>query len=256
MAGVFPGALLSLLFIVSIVVQCWRNPDIGPPGPPSTLKEKIVGFAGVAEMFVVFCLVMTGLFVGWFTPTQAGAAGAGITLFIAVIRRNISWHKFYEALKDTLLITCMVMLIVTGALIFGRFIAVTKIPFLLSEWLSGLPIPPAATMGAIIFIHFIGGCFMDSFALIVLTIPIVFPVVISLGYDPIWFGIIVIIIAEMGVITPPVGINVFVIRGIAENVSLQKIFRGVLPFVIALLVCSILLLIFPKIVTFLPNCMG
>jgi C4-dicarboxylate transporter, DctM subunit len=126
----------------------------------------------------------------------------------------------------------------------------------LSEWLSELPIPPAATMGAIIFIHFIGGCFMDSFALIVLTIPIVFPVVISLGYDPIWFGIIVIIIAEMGVITPPVGINVFVIRGIAENVSLQKIFRGVLPFVIALLVCSILLLIFPKIVTFLPNCMG
>ena len=256
MAGILPGILLSILFVLSIIVQCWLNPSLGPPGPTTTFKEKIVGFAGVAEMLAVFCLVMAGLFVGWFTPTQAGAAGAGITLFIALIRGNISWRKFYDALKDTLLITCMVMLIVTGALIFGRFIAVTKIPFILSEWLRGLPIPPVATMAAIIFIHFIGGCFMDSFALIVLTIPIVFPVVISLGYDPIWFGIIVIIIAEMGVITPPVGINVFVIRGIAEDVPLEKIFKGVSPFVIALLVCSILLLLFPEIVTYLPKIMS
>jgi C4-dicarboxylate transporter DctM subunit len=254
-AGVLPGLLLASLFIAAIVLHCWRNPALAPAGPQTTLKEKLAGLAGVAEMGTLFCLVMLGLFSGWFTPTHAGAAGAGGALLIALVRRGISWRGFFNALKDTLLITCMVMVIVTGALIFGRFMAVTKIPFILSDWIAGLPIPPIATMAVIMMIHFIGGCFMDAFALIVLTVPIVFPVVLVLGFDPIWFGVMIVIICEMGVITPPVGINVYVIKGIAQDVPLETIFRGVLPFVIALIVCTVLLLAFPQIVTFLPSFM-
>ncbi|MFC1942591.1 TRAP transporter large permease subunit [Chloroflexota bacterium] len=167
----------------------------------------------------------------------------------------MSWKGLLDSFRDTLLVTAMVMVIIFGALMFGRFMAVTKIPFMLSDWIGGLPLSPMAIMAIIIIIHFIGGCFMDAFALIVLTVPIVFPVILALGFDPIWFGVLIVLIVEMGVITPPVGINVYVIKGIAPDVPLGKIFKGVVPFVLALLVCTVLLMIFPKIATFLPSLM-
>lgn len=170
-------------------------------------------------------------------------------------RRTLSWQALTEALKDTLLITCMVMVIVTGAIVFGRFMTVTKIPFILSDWAAGLSISPMAIMVIIILIHFIGGCFMDAFAMIVLTIPIVFPLILALGFDPIWFGVIIVLIVEMGVITPPVGINVYVIKGVAPDVPMETIFKGIWPFVGSLVVCTTLLMVFPKIATFLPGFM-
>ena len=252
-AGVFPGLLLASIFVVVVSFLCWRNPALGPSGTPTSWKEKIAGLTGVLEMLVLFALVIGGLFLGWFSPTQAGGAGAAGALLIGLARRQISWPGFLNAVKDSLRITCMVMVIVTGAIVFGHFIAVTEIPFVLANWVSTLPLPPAAIMGVIVLMYLLGGCFMDALALITLTIPIIYPLVIAMGFDPIWFGVIIVLVTEMGVITPPVGINVYVIKGIAEDVPLGTIFKGTFPFLIGLLITAGILIRFPQIALFLPG---
>ena len=146
----------------------------------------------------------------------------------------------------------MVLFIIMGAVVFGHFLAVSRLPFVLADWLAGLPIHPMAIMTVIIFIYFIGGFFMDAMGLIVVSIPIFYPIVLELGFDPIWFGVIVVLVGEMGVITPPVGVNVFVIKGIAPDIPLHLIFKGILPFLGALIVMTMLLMAFPKIATLLP----
>jgi C4-dicarboxylate transporter DctM subunit len=252
-AGVLPGVLLAGLFITVVVILCKRNPNLAPGGLPTTFKQKLAGLAGVIEMMILFALVIGGLFLGWFSPTQAGAAGAFGALLIGLARRQLTWKGFLFAVKDTLRITCMVMIIVTGAIIFGHFMAVAKLPLVLSEWVGGLPLPPMAIMGVIVLLYLVGGCFMDALALITLTVPIIYPVVLVLGFDPIWFGVIIVLVTEMGVITPPVGVNVYVIKGVAEDVPLETIFKGVLPFLAALIVAVGILMAFPQIATFLPG---
>lgn len=252
-SGVFPGIVLALLFTLVVAMLCWRNPRLGPGGEGTTWREKIEGLAGIIEMAVLFILVIGGLFLGWFSPTQAGAIGSAGALAIGLVRRTINWPSFLTAVKDSLKISCMVMVIVTGAIIFGRFMAKTEIPLVLASWIGSLPIPPVAVMGVIIFMYLIGGCFMDALALVTLTIPIIYPVVLTLGFDPIWFGVMVVLVTEMGVITPPVGINVYVIKGIANGVPLETIFKGTLPFLGALLVMAGILIAFPQIALFLPG---
>ena len=252
-AGVFPGLLLSLFYAATVVLLCLRNPDLGPPGAPTNWREKLRATTGIIEAVILFLLAIGGLFLGWFSPTQAGAIGAGGALLIGLGRRQLSWKKFFEAGKDGLRTACMVLFIITGAVIFGHFMAISTIPFVLADWIGQLPMSPMGVMGVIIFIYFIGGFFMDSMALIVVTIPIFFPVVMKLGFDPIWFGVIIVLVAEMGVITPPVGVNVFVIKGIAPDIPLHIIFRGIFPFLGALIILTVLLMIFPGIATFLPS---
>jgi C4-dicarboxylate transporter DctM subunit len=254
-AGILPGLLLTGLFALVIYIICWINPRLAPAGARFTWKQRLASLSGVIEMVVLFALVMGGLFIGWFTPTEAGAVGAAGALAIALVRRSLNWKGLFEALGDTTRITAMVFLIVTGATIFGHFMSVTRVPFELSGWVSNLPLSPPIIMGLIIFVYLIGGCFMDSLALITLTIPIFYPVVLNLGYDSIWFGVIIVLVAEMGVITPPVGINVYVIKGVAPEVPLEAIFKGIFPFLIAIIVCVVILLIFPQIALFLPSFM-
>jgi C4-dicarboxylate transporter DctM subunit len=252
-AGVLPGILLSLFFVATVVVLCWRNPLLAPPGKATSLKEKLRATSGIIPALLLFLLTIGGLFLGWFSPTQAGAIGAGGALIIGLVRRQLTWKKFIQSSKEGLRTSCMVLFIIAGATVFGHFMAITNIPFMLSEWVAQLPVPPIGVMAIIIFIFFLGGFFMDSMALIVVMIPIFFPVVTKLGFDPIWFGVMVVLVAEMGVITPPVGVNVFVIKGIAPDVPLEKIFRGIMPFLVALIILTFLLMVFPKIATYLPS---
>jgi len=252
-AGVLPGILLSIFFAATVAILCWRNPAIGPPGTPTSWKEKLRATTGIIETVILFLLAIGGLFLGWFSPTQAASIGCGGALIIGLARRQLSWRTFFEAGKEGLRTGCMVIFIITGAVIFGHFMAVSTIPFVLADWLGGLPIHRMAVMGVIVFIYFIGGFFMDSMALVVVTIPIFFPVVMKLGFDPIWFGVIIVLVAEMGVITPPVGVNVFVIKGIAPDVPLETIFKGIFPFLAALIIVTVILIIFPQIATFLPS---
>ena len=252
-AGILPGILLSLLFVAVVVILCLRNPELGPPGVPTSWKAKAKATTGIVPAFILFLLAIGGLFMGWFSPTQAGAIGAGGTLVIGLARRELTWEKFFEAGKDGLLTGCMVLCIITGAVIFGHFMAISTIPFILADWVGNLPIHRMGVMCVIVFIYFLGGFFMDSMALVVVTIPIFFPIVGELGFDPIWFGVIVVLVAEMGVITPPVGVNVFVIKGIAPEIPLEIIFRGIMPFLAALIILTIILLFIPEIATFLPS---
>ena len=252
-AGIFPGIVLSIFFAATVALLCWRNPDIGPPGVPTSWMEKLRATTGIIPALILFLLAIGGLFLGWFSPTQAGAIGAGGALLIGLGRRLLSWRTFVEAGMEGLRTSCMVLFIITGAVIFGHFMAVSTIPFVLAEWLGGLPIHPMAIMVVIVFIYFIGGFFMDAMGLIVVTIPIFFPIVEKLGFDPVWFGVIIVLVTEMGVVTPPVGVNVFVIKGIAPDVPLEHIFKGIFPFLAALIIVTVILIIFPQIATFLPS---
>ncbi|MBN1106194.1 MAG: TRAP transporter large permease [Deltaproteobacteria bacterium] len=254
-AGVVPGILLSLLFLLAIYIWVKMRPEIAPKGPQMTLREKLASLKGVIETLLLFALVMGGLFVGFFTPTEAGAIGAGGAIILGFITRRLNWKKLMQALTESTRISCMVMVIVAGATMFGHFLAITRIPYALATWVSELPLPHFAIMGFIIFLYLVGGCFIDALALILLTIPIFFPVVTNMGYDPIWFGVIIVLITQMGVITPPVGVNVYVVSGIVQEVPLEDIFKGAVPFLIAIILCSMILIPFPQIALFLPNLM-
>jgi len=171
-AGIFPGIILALLFMLTVYVRVQMNPRLAPPGPKTSLKEKAKSFTGVLEALLIFAFVMGGLFFGIFTPTEAAAVGAGLTLFVALVRRQLTWKAFLASLLDATRISCMVMVIVTGAVVFGHFMAITRIPFNLANWVSALPLPSYAVMGIIVIIYLLGGCFMDALAMIMLTIPI------------------------------------------------------------------------------------
>ncbi len=255
LAGIIPGILLMLLYMATIYILVKRKPELGPAGPKSNWKERIASLRnGLLEIIVTFLISIGGLFAGWFTPTEAGAVGAGSILLITIIRRQITWKGLKDSLNDTVRTTAMIMLMVAGAIIFGRFIAVSRLPFALAQWATNLSLPPFGVMTAILFIYLILGCFIDALALILLTIPIFFPVAVDvLGYDPIWFGVIIVMVVAMGVITPPVGMNVYIIKGVAKDIPTETIFKGVWPFLIALCVCLAILIAFPQIVTFLPN---
>jgi C4-dicarboxylate transporter DctM subunit len=252
-AGILPGILLTLLFCATILIICRIKPEMAPPGQKTTFMEKIKSLNGVIEMLILFALVMGGIFMGWFTPTEAGAIGAAGSLIIALAGRNLTWKSLFDSLGETTRITAMVFLIITGAIVFGHFMAVTQIPSDIADWVSTLGVPPFVIMLFIIIFYLIGGCFMDSMALVTLTVPSLLPVINVLGYDVIWFGIIIVLVAEMGVITPPVGINVYVIKGVAPDVPMEKIFKGIFPFLAAIFVCTVLLIACPQIVLFLPN---
>jgi len=255
LAGVVPGILMTMLFIATVFLWTWRRPELAMPGARFTLREKVASLAGVVETLLLFAAVMGGLFMGVFTPTEAAAIGAFGTLLIAVAGRHLSWKGFSQALVETTRITCMILVIVAGATVFGHFLAVTRIPFDVGAWVLGLQMPPWAVMAMIILIYIVLGCLMDSLAMIMLTIPIFFPVITSLGFDPIWFGVIIVLVTGMGVITPPVGINVYVVAGVARDVPLHTIFRGAVKLLAAQIVTAALLVLFPQIALWLPQLM-
>jgi len=257
-AGIIPALLVCVLFIITIYIQCRINPELGPAGENFSWAKKFKALLGLSETLIIFVTVIGGIFIGLFTPTEGAGIGAFAILVLSMVRGQITWAAFVKSLMETLRTSCMVLMLITGAVIFGKFLAVTRIPFEIAGWVSSLDMAPILIMAVIIGIYFIGGCFMDSLAFVTLTVPIFFPVVQALGFDPIWFGLIIVMVTEMGVITPPVGINVYVVYGVAKNVlkeevPLEKIFKGIFPFLIAVIVGIVLMMIFPQIILVLPN---
>jgi len=253
-AGILPGLLLTLLFIIAIIITRWLKPELVPVVVNSKIswKEKFASLSNIVDVFLLFLLMMGGLFIGWFSPTEAGAVGVIGMVLIGFFRKTLNWENFFSAIYDTARITGMIFLIVSGATIFGYFAAVTQFPSFLSALVSNLHAPPSLIIAIIIIGYLIGGCFMDSLAMVTLTVPILFPLILKLGFDPIWFGVIIVLVVEMGVITPPVGINVYVLSGSLENIPTETIFRGIIPYLIAIIICTFLILFFPKIVLLLP----
>lgn len=256
-AGIIPAIVITILFVIAIYIWCWFAPDQGPCGEKFTVRQKIRSLTGMIDTLAVFILVMGGMFLGLFTPNEAAGVGAFGVLAVSLIRRQMTWKGFVKSLNETLRTSCMVMFLIASAVVFGKFLAVTRIPFNIASWIGGFHLSPFLIMAAIILVYLLGGCIMDALAMVMLTIPIFYPVVTHLGYDPIWFGVIIVLVTQMGVITPPVGINVYVVYGVAEGVvgkiPLQAIFKGILPFLIAVIVGTVLMMIFPEIILYLPN---
>ncbi len=258
-AGILPALLLTVIFVATVSILCALDPDIGPAGERFAWGERLKALAGLVDTLLVFAVVVGGLFFGWFTPTEAASIGVIAVTVLSLIKRRLTWEGFVTSLDETLRTSCMVMFLIAGAVVFGKFLAVTRIPFNIASWVGGLNLPPYAIMAVIVAIYFAGGCFMDSLAMIMLTIPVFYPVVTNLGFDPIWFGVIAVMVTEMGVLTPPVGINVYVVYGIAQRIlpgiTLEEVFKGSLPFVAAVALCIAILMAFPVTATLLPGLM-
>ncbi|MDD4019493.1 MAG: TRAP transporter large permease [Kiritimatiellae bacterium] len=252
-SGVVPGILVALLFFAVISVQCYLNPTLAPPAVRVAWRERFKTLLGVIETLVLFVFVMGGMFAGWFTATEGAAMGAIGSVVIAVAGGNCSFKMLWQAAQETIRTSSMVMVIVAGATMFGHFLAVTGLPTQFAGWLAGLPVPPWVIILMVIAFYLFAGCFIDSLALILLTIPIFYPVILGLGYDPIWFGVIIVLVTQMGVITPPVGVNVYVVSGIDRSIPLQTVFRGAMPFLFALFAACGLLMAFPQLATWLPQ---
>lgn len=255
-AGILPAFMITGLFIVAIVVYCAIYPEQGPRGESFSAKDKVVAVLEIWETALVFLVVMGGMFFGFFTPTKAGAVGSFTLLLIAIVQRKLSWENFNRAVFDTLKTSAMVIMLVAGATIFGHFLALTRIPMEGANLVASLNWPGWAIVSLICLIYLVGGCFIDALALITLTVPIFYPIVAGLGYDLIWFGVIIVLITQMGIITPPVGVNVYIVKGLAPEVPMEEIFMGVLPFLVALIVGTAIMIAFPEIATYLPDMIG
>ena len=254
-AGIVPAIFITIWFIGAIAISAALHPDQGPVGEKFSWRERLLSIKDMGETLAVFFLVMGGLFLGWFTPTEAGGVGALGVLVVALVKRRMTWAGFVKSLYETLRTSCMVLLLVAGALVFGHFLAVSRIPFQAADWVAHLSLPPYAIVSLIVLIYLIGGCFIDALALIMLTIPIFYPIISNLGYDPIWFGVIIVLVTQMGVITPPVGINVYVVNGVAPDIRLEEIFQGAMPFLLALIGGTACMVAFPQLVLWLPELM-
>ncbi|HUT73013.1 MAG TPA: TRAP transporter large permease [Desulfatiglandales bacterium] len=253
LGGILPAILLGMLFVLTILVLCRLNPTFGPPGPKTSFTEKIKSLTGVIEALAIFVLVIGGLFIGFFTPTEAGAVGVFCTFIVALAARRLTWNGLRNAILETLKISCMVFVLVTGAIIFGRFLAVTRIPFMVADYAASLPVSPYVILAFVLMVYLIGGCVMDALGFLVLTIPIFFPLGIALGFDPIWYSIILTMVTTLGAITPPVGVNIYVVKALAPEIGIGTIFKSVSFFLLACIVSMVILIVFPQIVLFIPG---
>jgi tripartite ATP-independent transporter DctM subunit len=232
------------------------NPGYGPPAARSSFGQRLLALRDVWGTAALFLLVIGGLYLGVFSPTEAASIGAVGALALAILNRRFSFQMLASALIETVKTTAMIFTILIGAILFNNFLILASVPTLISDWITGLPLGRQAILVVILAMYFVLGCLLDSLAMVLLTIPIVFPVIKALGFDPVWFGIIVVMVVELGLITPPIGMNVFVIKGIAKDVPLETIFRGVMPFVVAQVVLIAILVVVPQIALWLPSTMS
>jgi len=256
LAGFIPGILTVAGFMLTIAVMTRIDPRLGPPGGRSSAREKLLALGKVWGAAALFLLVIGGLYLGVFSPTEAASIGAVGALVLGILNRSLTYRLLARSLLDTVKTTAMIFTILIGAILFNNFLILASMPTLVSGWITALPLGKTAILLIILGMYFVLGCLLDSLAMILLTIPIVFPIIKALGYDPVWFGIIIVMVVELGLITPPIGMNVFVIKGIARDVPLATIFRGAMPFVVAQIGLILILVAFPGIALWLPSTMA
>lgn len=247
-ASIIPGLLLTILLIMTVIFICRIRPEYGPAGEKFTWKERTLAILDVIPIFLLFVFIIGGLYLGWFTPTESGAFGAFGAIVLTLLMRRLTWERFKLAVAQSLRSSIMVLMLVVGAMVFGRFLTITRLPHEIAEWINTLGLPPTIIIICILFIYIIGGSIMDALGFLIISIPIFYPTVLMLGFDPVWFAVILTIVTSMGAITPPVGVNVFIVQGIAKDTPLITVFKGATLFLISYLIFIALLITFPEIV--------
>jgi len=254
-SGFIPGFILALAYILIIVAWVVIKPEAAPSNPETVpFIEKIISLKSIWELIVVFLLVMGGIYLGFFTPTEAGAVGAFFLFVVTIMRKKMTWPSLKEAMTSTTKVSVMIFMILAGAYVFTYFMALTMIPMNLSLYLSHLELSRYAILAFILIGYLILGCFLDATSMMVLTLPVIFPTILKLGFNPIWFGVISVLMMEAGLITPPLGLNIFVISGVAD-VPMGTVFKGAVFFLFAIFAVVILVTVFPQIALFLPGIM-
>jgi tripartite ATP-independent transporter DctM subunit len=252
LAGILPGLMIAISFALTLWVWTRSNPALGPRGERSTWSQRLASLPPVLLVGAIFLLVVGGLMMGFFSPSEAGSVGSLAVLVLTVVKREMSLKGFIKSVHDTLRIACMVLVLIAGATILGHFFLVTRMPYFVAQWLGDLGAPNLVVMLIIIAVYLIGGSFIEDLAFLILATPIFLPLVIKLGYDPIWFGVIISVVTMIGIILPPVAINAFVVAGVTGT-PLSTIYKGIYPFLIGMTVCLIILLLFPQISLWLPQ---
>ena len=256
-AGIIPGIILALCYILAIMIVVRVRPNSAPGKLKFTMKEKLIALKGGIAMIILFAIAIGGIFLGWFTANEAAAVGATAALIYLIGRRRFTWKIFFDCLRDTVKTSGMIFLILIGAYVFGNFLTITKLPITLANLVNGLNVNRYIILAVIIVIYAVMGCLMDSLAMVMLTVPIFLPIMTdALGFGSIWYGVLMIMVMEMGLITPPVGMNVYIVAGVAKDVPLQKIFAGVAPMVLGMLAAVVIVCAFPVVAEFLPGLLG
>ena len=253
-AGFIPGIVSALIYAALIIVMASRNPELGPPVKGFTWSDRIKSVPGTFPVLFVIFIIFFSMYTGTATPTEAGALGS-MVVFIMALLGGMKWNTLKEALLETARLTVMIFSLVWGVLIFVRFMGFAELPAAFAEWVVALPFPPVVTMICILMFYVILGMFMDAIGMLLLTLPVVYPAVIGLGYDPIWFGIVVVKMCEVCLITPPIGLNCYVVAGVRPDIPLQEVFRGIGPFFIADVITLGVFLAWPEVITWLPDLM-
>ena len=255
-AGILPGILITVLFSITALIFCWLKPEYGPAGESTTLKQKFKSLMGLADAGVLFFLVMGGLFAGFFSPTMAGAIGSAGAILIGILRRELNRRNFVESLRDSLRLSVMIFILIVGALIFGKFVTAMGLSQSLLDWVKAAGFSPLGIIVFVSVLFFIVGCFIDISPIILLLVPLFYPLILESGYDIIWFGVVVVTLSMIGIITPPVGTNIFVTKGLAGGeVPLNTVIKGCLIFLIPMVIGLIIIIAFPQISLFLPSFM-
>jgi len=252
-AAVIPGILMTLLFVLTIVVIVTAKPSMAPRGERYGWGERFRSLASLSWVIALFAVVVGGMYFGFFSPTEAASGGAFVAILIVAVRGSLSWEQLFTAIHRTVRTTGFVFAIVLAGFMMNYFLAISRLPITLSQTIADLAVPTAVLAVALLALYIFLGCIMDSLAMLVVTMPVVFPIVESVGWSPIWFGIVMVIIIEMGLITPPVGMNCFVLHGVAPQLGMSRIWAGALYFVIPMIVLAVLLYIWPDIALFLPG---
>lgn len=253
-AGIIPGVLLATFYMITIHILCRFNPMMGPPGPRTNLKEKVISLKDTWGMMLLFLLAVGGIYMGIFTPTEAGAVGAFGTIVLTLLARRLNWRIFLKSILETTQITAMMFLLIAGAFVFNTLIVLSKLGSFLGDFVVGLPFSPIIILIAIMIMYILLGIFLDVMSCILITVPIFFPIVVAMGFDPIWYGVLMVRVMEVGTITPPMGMGAFLFSGITD-VPVGTVFRGIIPFTIADLFHIAILIAFPAMSLFLPSMM-